>query len=33
MTIVWPHILRYRVEDERIVILRMRHGARDEEPS
>jgi addiction module RelE/StbE family toxin len=28
---VWPYILRYRVEAERVVILRMRHGARDEE--
>lgn len=28
---VWPYILRYRVEAERVVILRVRHGARDEE--
>jgi addiction module RelE/StbE family toxin len=27
---VWPYILRYRVEPERVVILRVRHGARDE---
>jgi plasmid stabilization system protein ParE len=32
MTTVWPYILRYRIEDDRIVILRIRHGARDEEP-
>jgi toxin ParE1/3/4 len=32
MTTVWPYILRYRVEDERVIILRVRHGARDEEP-
>lgn len=31
MTTVWPYILRYRVEEERVVILRIRHGARDEE--
>jgi plasmid stabilization system protein ParE len=32
MTTVWPYILRYRVEADRVVILRIRHGARDEEP-
>jgi toxin ParE1/3/4 len=31
MTTVWPYILRYRVEDERVIILRIRHGARAEE--
>jgi toxin ParE1/3/4 len=30
MTTVWPYILRYRVERERVVILRIRHGARDD---
>jgi toxin ParE1/3/4 len=30
MTTVWPYVLRYRVEDERVIILRIRHGARDE---
>lgn len=30
MTTVWPYILRYRVEGERVIILRIRHGARDE---
>jgi toxin ParE1/3/4 len=30
MTTVWPYILRYRVEPERVIILRIRHGARDE---
>jgi len=28
MVVVWPYIIRYRVEAERIVILRVRHGAR-----
>jgi addiction module RelE/StbE family toxin len=28
MTIVWPYVMRYRVEAERVVILRVRHGAR-----
>jgi plasmid stabilization system protein ParE len=32
MTTVWPYILRYRVEAERVIILRIRHGARDEGP-
>ena len=31
MTTVWPYILRYRVEAECVVILRIRHGARGEE--
>lgn len=31
MTIVPPYILRYRVEGERVVILRIRHGARSED--
>jgi toxin ParE1/3/4 len=30
MTTVWPYVLRYRVEGERVIILRLRHGARDE---
>lgn len=30
MTIVWPYILRYRVEDDAVFILRIRHGARDD---
>jgi toxin ParE1/3/4 len=32
MTTVWPYILRYRVEADRVIILRIRHGAQDEEP-
>ena len=32
ITTVWPYILRYRVEVDRVIILRIRHGARDEEP-
>jgi toxin ParE1/3/4 len=32
MTSVWPYILRYRVEVDRVIILRIRHGARDELP-
>lgn len=31
MPTVWPYTLRYRVETERVIILRIRHGARDEE--
>ena len=30
MTTVWPYILRYRVRDDAVIILRVRHGARDE---
>lgn len=30
MTTVWPYILRYRVESETVIILRIRHGAREE---
>lgn len=28
LTVVWPYVIRYRVEHERIVILRVRHGRR-----
>lgn len=31
MTTVWPYVLRYRVDGDRVIILRIRHGARDEE--
>jgi plasmid stabilization system protein ParE len=31
MSVVWPYLLRYRVEGERVIILRVRHGAREEE--
>jgi len=31
MTIVWPYVLLYRVERDRVVILRIRHGAQREE--
>lgn len=31
MTIVWPYILRYRIADDDVIILRVRHGARQEE--
>jgi plasmid stabilization system protein ParE len=31
MTIVWPYILRYRVEEETVFILRIRHGAQRED--
>lgn len=30
LTVVPPYILRYRVEAERVLILRVRHGARRE---
>src|SRR3954463_6772612 len=29
MVSVWPYILRYRAEADAVVILRIRHGARD----
>ena len=31
MTIVWPYVLRYRVEGSVVYILRVRHGARRDE--
>lgn len=31
MTTVRPYVLRYRVEPERVVILRVRHSAREED--
>ena len=31
ITTVWPYVLRYRVEQDRVIILRVRHGARVEE--
>jgi toxin ParE1/3/4 len=31
MTTVWPYILRYRVETDRVIVLRIRHGAREED--
>jgi toxin ParE1/3/4 len=31
MTVVWPYVLRYRVEAETVIVLRIRHGARQEE--
>jgi len=33
MTVVWPYVLRYRVEDEAVFILRIRHGARESDYS
>lgn len=32
MTTVWPYVLRYRVTEDAVIVLRVRHGARDEEP-
>jgi plasmid stabilization system protein ParE len=29
MTIVWPYVLRYRVERDTVFILRVRHGAQE----
>lgn len=29
MTVVWPYILRYRVEADTVIILRIRHGAQE----
>jgi plasmid stabilization system protein ParE len=31
MTVVWPYVLRYRVEGDSVFILRIRHGARKED--
>jgi plasmid stabilization system protein ParE len=31
MTTVWPYILRYRVKAEREIILRIRHGAQQDD--
>lgn len=30
MTTVWPYILRYRVEGDRVIIMRVRHGAQQD---
>ena len=32
MSIVWPYVLRYRVEGDTVYILRIRHSSRDERP-
>lgn len=32
MTIVWPYILRYRVSGDTVFILRIRHGAQNDDP-
>jgi toxin ParE1/3/4 len=32
LAVVWPYIIRYRVEGDRVVILRIRHGARQPPP-
>ena len=29
MTVVWPYVLRYRVEGDTVFILRIRHGAQE----
>lgn len=29
MTTVWPYILRYRVDGDKVLILRIRHGAQE----
>jgi plasmid stabilization system protein ParE len=31
MTTVWPYILRYRVQADRVIILRIRHGAQQDD--
>jgi toxin ParE1/3/4 len=31
MTTVWPYILSYRVESDKVLILHVRHGARGPE--
>ncbi|HEY0446673.1 MAG TPA: type II toxin-antitoxin system RelE/ParE family toxin [Allosphingosinicella sp.] len=32
MTTVWPYILRYRVSGDTVIILRIRHGAQQDDP-
>ncbi len=32
MTVVWPYVLRYRVDGGTVIILRIRHGSQDESP-
>lgn len=29
LTVVWPYIIRYRVTEDTVIILRIRHGARE----
>ncbi len=29
LTIVWPYLLRYRVDGDRVIVLEVRHGARE----
>lgn len=31
MTVIWPYVIRYRVEGDRVIIVRVRHGARDDD--
>ena len=28
LVVIWPYVIRYRIEADRVVILRIRHGAR-----
>ena len=28
LTAIWPYLIRYRVEEDTVVVLRVRHGAR-----
>jgi toxin ParE1/3/4 len=30
ISVVWPYIMRYRVEGDTVLILRIRHGARED---
>jgi plasmid stabilization system protein ParE len=32
ITSVWPYVIRYRVEDDTVLILRIRHGAQEGAP-
>ena len=31
LTIIWPYLILYRIEDDDVFILRVRHGARDKD--
>jgi len=31
LPIIWPYVIRYRVDGDRVIILRVRHGARQPE--
>lgn len=32
LTAIWPYVLRYRLADDRVIILRVRHGKQQPDP-